>query len=181
MNLTQKQKIMVTLVMLVLAGLGGAYYKYGRPRLAEYKKAAADLDTADKALKAAQEKYFNRPNAADAINEIKAAVTPWEQELVRAKRIYNTTERKAPEGNEFLGYYWRDEFSKIQKEVVDKAANNPVPIPQTLLGFPPEVIPANEAVEMMLNYLENAKFVLGVLIDSGAMEISQFVVGERIL
>jgi len=180
MNLTQKQRVFVVLVVFVLVALGGAYYKYGRPRLAEYKKAAQDRKQAEDKLDAARKRYFNSRNPDNVISKIKAAIAPWEEELVRAKRVYNTTERRVPEGTKFKGFFFRDEFKAVQKEVVAKARAKKVwNFPQNL-GFP-EAIPSDSMVEPMLNQLYNAKFVLEVLLDSGAVEVSQFVVGDPIL
>jgi len=179
-SLTQKQKMLVALVLLVLAALGGGYYKYGRPRLAEYKQAAVDRKQAENSLTQARQKYYNYSNPEDVISKIRAIVDPWEADLVRAKRIYNSTERTVPQGIQFREFFFRDEFKKTQEAVVAKAREKNIRVFPENLGFP-DMIPDSAAVGMLLNQLNNAKFVLEVLIDSGAVEISRFVVGKRIL
>jgi len=180
MNLTQKQRVFVVLVVFVLVALGAAYYKYGRPRLTEYKRAADERKQAEAKLAVARKRYFNSPNPGNVVSKIKATIGPWEEELVRAKRVYNTTERRVPEGIKFKEFYFRDEFKAVQKEMVAKArAKQMWNFPQNL-GFP-VTTPPGSLVEPMLNQLYNAKFVLEVLLDSGAVEISQFTVGEPIM
>jgi len=177
-NLTQKQKLLLAIGLIVVVAMGAVYYKL-KPRLLEYQQASEDVKNARMNLEQTQQRYYNRDNPVEVINTLRAAVGPWKREIDRANRIYNAREEKVPEDTAFPGFYYREKYREIRNEVLEKAQENNVPIPPDF-GFS-DVIPDNDSVELLLNQMRNAQFVLGVLIDGGVLEVSEFVVGAPIL
>ncbi len=178
MNLTQKQKVYVALALAVLAALGYVTHTYVMPQLQIYRQTANEVKAARAELEAAKQRFYYYPDPAEVINQLNNLKGAWQQELDRAKRVYNTTECKVPDGVAFPGYYFRDEYERVREEVLKKARDKGVPIPDNI-GFGGG-IPDDDMVELMLNQLNNAKFILELLIDSGATEVSGFVVGQPV-
>jgi len=171
-NLTQRQQMYLVVALLVLVGLGGLYYKFVMPQLQKYAEAAAKVTDLKVQLKNARERYYNHSAPDEVIRELEQAIGPAKQELARLKRVYNTTERKVPEGEEFLGFYFREEFEKVKDELLNEAREKRVFIPEDIgFGGMPN-IPDDSIVEVLLNQLSNAKFILELLMNSGVSDIN---------
>ncbi|MCD6288271.1 MAG: hypothetical protein J7M12_04065 [Candidatus Hydrogenedentes bacterium] len=180
MNLTQKQQTYLVLAILVIAGLGGLFWKFVKPKLDEYKAAAEEVASKRAQLEAVRKSYYNRSGPEEVLRQLKAALGPWNDQWIRLKNMYNTDEKRVPEGTKYPGYYFREELRKVQKDVISRAyAKGYYAIPDTLM-FPTD-IPPDEAVENMLNQLYTTKFIVDFLLDNKMIELREFVVGQPVL
>ena len=176
MQLTARQKILLAVAFLFLAGLGAAFWKFFWPQLTIYQDTKAEVDGLRRSLDSIKAKYNYYTNPVKYVEEMEPEIAKWEDAYTRRAKIFTATLEKIPVTEKEPGFHFNEQWKATRDRLLKKAEQRNVAIPPDI-GFGPG-IPPREEVETLLNQLRCTEYILGLALDNGALAITSFGVGQ---
>ena len=178
MSLTARQKIALAIAFLVLAGLGGAFWKFFWPQLKIYQDTKYDVDNLSRKFESLRAEYNYYPTPAQYLEALEPEIAKWKGAYERRAKVFTTTLRKVPPDEKEPGFHFHEQWKATRDRLLKKAE-------QRNVGIPPDIgfgsgIPGREDVETLLNQLSCTEYLLNLLLDNNVLSITGFSVGAPI-
>ena len=174
MPVTVRQKVLLAVAFLVLAGLGFAFLRVFVPLLKEYQETEQDVQGLARQLDNLRGQFNYYSNPLQYIDDLRPVVAVWENACNRRAKLFTTTVRKIPPGEKTPEFYFSEQWDETSRRLVDKSRRLNIPIPVDVgvgVGFPPP-----EQVETLLNQMSYAEYVLNLAMDCGVLVVTNFSV-----
>jgi len=178
MPLTARQKMVIGIAIMVLAGLGVAFNQFFLPTLKTYAYTNAEVDLLERELRQLREEYKNHDDPVKYLEKLKPAVAKWETAYNNRAKVFTKTLSKIPATEKMPEIHFNEEWKATRDRLLEKARRLNIGIP-TDVGFG-SGFPAPEEVETLLNQLANAEYVLDLAMESGVLQVNSFGVGAPI-
>lgn len=176
MQLTARQKILLAVAFLLLAGLGAAFWKFFWPQLKVYQDTKANVAGLRRSFDSIKAKYNYYSNPLKYIEELEPEIAKWERAYNGRAKVFTATLAKIPPTEKEPGFFFNEEWKATRDRLLKKAEQRNVAIPPDI-GFGPG-IPHRDDVPTLLNQLTCTEYILNLALDNGALAITSFGVGQ---